>query len=699
MNSLPKLTFRHLLGLSPALSLVAQAAPLPIINPSFESGLDGDSSLTPIAGWTDSSATEAGFFLQDGTGGGSFPQDPSEPGAGLLYLSANRLAGAAGAQPATSTLSQEAAIDSSDLALVQSGDAFLNLSFLYSDTDNNDSATVTVDYLDSTGELIATATTGELPNVAPNGTPYDPVNAPWTLSSLIDPVPTGAVSLRINISTNRTGGSATNLHFDLFSAEITNEDSDGDGLPDDYELTLINANPNDAVTDLSHVAGPNDSFTTDFDNDGLSDSDEYNEFTDPLDPDTDDDGLLDGVETFTSNYQSPSDTGTDPLAEDSDLDGFNDGQEVVYGSDPNEELSLPGSPVAIVNGGFEESLVTTSLIGDPVSSGNFPGWTTLTNDAWVADGFEVGSTADPGFSTEGLQFLTMNRQSPNPDIEAATLEGGNAATMSVQQTVDISALATDIDNEPNSILISLDVFDSDPSDLGVVEMRFLDASGTDLGRQASFASRGNVGNWQRLTFPAYPPANTRSVHIVLSAQNLNDNLGAGVGTVRNIAFDQVSLRILSLDADADGMADDWELSYGLDPQVPEDAADQSDADALDNLAEFQAGTNPLLADTDGDGFDDDVELSEGSDPLDANSFPIDAPLLAEAIGLNASGEFEIRASGLDVAKSYRLLRSSDLLDFTLEVQSKQPSSENEIFTDTTPPVGQAFYLVEEIQPD
>ena len=49
------------------------------------------------------------------------------------------------------------------------------------------------------------------------------------------------------------------------------------------------------------------------------------------------------------------------------------------------------------------------------------------------------------------------------------------------------------------------------------------------------------------------------------------------------------------DADHDGMGDEWEMSFGLDPTNPLDASADGDLDGLINLAEFSAGTNPTNA--------------------------------------------------------------------------------------------------------
>ena len=90
-------------------------------------------------------------------------------------------------------------------------------------------------------------------------------------------------------------------------------DSDGDGLPDAWEIAHF--------TNLSK--GPAD----DPDGDVLDNAGEFSRSTNPTQPDTDADGLSDKVEDNNGVYAGPSAPGTNPILGDSDNDGHLDGAE------------------------------------------------------------------------------------------------------------------------------------------------------------------------------------------------------------------------------------------------------------------------------------------------------------------------------------------------------------------------------------
>jgi hypothetical protein len=69
------------------------------------------------------------------------------------------------------------------------------------------------------------------------------------------------------------------------------------------------------------------------------------------------------------------------------------------------------------------------------------------------------------------------------------------------------------------------------------------------------------------------------------------------------------------DTDNDGISDGWEVTYGLDPLDPFDTSADTDSDGLDYLEEYTNGTDPTNADSDGDGMPDGWEVYYGLDPL------------------------------------------------------------------------------------
>ncbi|WP_136689943.1 hypothetical protein [Halorhabdus amylolytica] len=98
-------------------------------------------------------------------------------------------------------------------------------------------------------------------------------------------------------------------------------DTDGDGLNDTFELVYAFTDPTKVDSDGD---GINDS-KGDPDEDGLTNLEEQEFRTDPMDTDTDGDGLTDGREV---------ELGTDPTEADSDGDGLTDSAEVTAGTDP-----------------------------------------------------------------------------------------------------------------------------------------------------------------------------------------------------------------------------------------------------------------------------------------------------------------------------------------------------------------------------
>ena len=63
------------------------------------------------------------------------------------------------------------------------------------------------------------------------------------------------------------------------------------------------------------------------------------------------------------------------------------------------------------------------------------------------------------------------------------------------------------------------------------------------------------------------------------------------------------------DTDGDGMPDEWEKMFGLDPNNPADALESWDRSGMTNLEKFLYRCHPLRRDTDGDGMPDVYEMA------------------------------------------------------------------------------------------
>ncbi len=79
-----------------------------------------------------------------------------------------------------------------------------------------------------------------------------------------------------------------------------------------------------------------------------------------------------------------------------------------------------------------------------------------------------------------------------------------------------------------------------------------------------------------------------------------------------VVYDSLMRVAFSNDVDADGMLDDWERQYGLNPLNASDARDDADGDGLPNGMEYANSFNPGASDSDGDSLPDSWELVYGN---------------------------------------------------------------------------------------
>ncbi|YCM46586.1 hypothetical protein V2O64_11205 [Verrucomicrobiaceae bacterium 227] len=198
------------------------------------------------------------------------------------------------------------------------------------------------------------------------------------------------------------------IYLDTTGENLTHPfatDGDGDGMTDQWERNFF--------TDTSRDG------SGDFDNDNLTDLEEFQAGTNPTLKDSDGDTIDDDVE-LSGSANTFDNAPTNPILADSDNDGFNDDIEIAGGSNPNDVTSLPPRP-----SGFqlvEDFQGDGMVVGQTFSGVN--GWTTnQTASLSIQPAFEGSSdlvgtitqNTDPGTSISLSKSLT--------DLRLDILEG------------------------------------------------------------------------------------------------------------------------------------------------------------------------------------------------------------------------------------------------------------------------------------
>ncbi|MBT7701860.1 MAG: DUF2341 domain-containing protein, partial [Verrucomicrobia bacterium] len=355
------------------------------------------------------------------------------------------------------------------------------------------------------------------------------------------------------------------------------EDSDSDGMPDAWEMNTFNTLTNRAAGDV--------------DGDGVTNTEEHDLGTNPLDGDTDGDGLPDGWELAN---------GLDPLTanadDDPDGDGLTNAEEYQYGFDPNdgirdndqdglpdvEELHLFGtSPIALDSDGDGTNDLYSFLSLDGTNTSHRNGlWTNTATTLVALDNRYMRAEYTIPVTEAGMYRLAL-------DVTNVHAQATTDASFRVQVLID---------NIP----------------IGWLES-------PTLSLQPSSLSPSLTTPWL-----------TTGDHTIRLAWL--DDYASG----KLLGIESVSLqRVDGADLDLSGVADweEWILDQGYD----------TDADGLTDASELSLltpDTCPLTPDTDTDTLGDGDELNIfGTDPLAADSDTngvADAILLATRKGTETS---------------------------------------------------------------
>jgi hypothetical protein len=432
----------------------------------------------------------------------------------------------------------------------------------------------------------------------------------------------------------------------VYGTDPLRADTDGDSMPDWWEILYTNAcDPNDPTDfdDDVEVDGPgvgdglnnSNEFVnltnpevSDTDGDGLIDSYEVINGTKPNDADSDDDGLTDGEEV---GVPLGSGTNTDPNNPDHDGDGTNDGDEVAAGSDPLDPDSFPASisgDLIYTNGlGGTLYAVATDGVGfwtnalstlGPYAITNVPTLTNYTVSAYRdSDGDMMVDTWEAqGTYTNGAIWLTNSVTNVNIWLVHPTVDTDNDGL-------------TDFD-EVNVYFTSPSTNDTDGDSMpDGWEVRYPNALSPTNGADGAINYAGETNALGQI------------------ADDLLVNSNEFVWSTNPELWD----------TDGDSMPDGWEVMFSnaVNPTNGADGAEHfagetnasgvAISDGLVNSNEYLWGTDPGLWDSDGDGVSDGDEVNAGSDPTNAASYLVSISGDVDYVGMQTGTVYAVAETG------------------------------------------------------
>lgn len=424
------------------------------------------------------------------------------------------------------------------------------------------------------------------------------------------------------------------VEVNVYGTSPTLVDTDGDGLDDKYEIDYgfdpVNSGTDaradldvDGLNNLTEYKYGTNPLNADTDGDGLLDGRESFYYgTSPLLQDTDNDGINDRWEVENK---------LNPLVKDAhldfDWDGWTNLDEYNNGTDVNDKYSVPvithGYSVDGYGFLYKIDLNTgaTERVGY-IGSGDFEGL------AFSPDGRLYASEDDLG------RLYTIDIKTAEGVLVGSAGIGKYQFGMTFDYTGALYIAAGDNDGslyrvDPQTAEYTLiGNFDADNLDALAFDGEHLwgmSSYGTpslyklsrETGESTFVAYLNNVSSWGQSGMSVDKDGNLWGLDE--SGQLFTIDKQTGETTLRHMTgygFESFAIQNQNVDFDNDGIVNTWERFYGLNPVEPSDALGDADRDGLSNIGEFQSGTNPLVADSDSDGFVDGVDAF----PLDKNEW-------------------------------------------------------------------------------
>ncbi len=399
-------------------------------------------------------------------------------------------------------------------------------------------------------------------------------------------------------------------------------DNDSDGMPDEWEI-------------LHGLDPRRQDSGDDFDEDGVTNLEEYFSDTNPILDDTDSDGMPDGWEIQNELNPLAADSLDDPDHDDlNNIEEFESGtmprlRNPLLGAVPSAALTMwlkSNGPLSMNESGkitpwqgwkddgeirmsrpynHEAPVMTGELIN------GYPGISFGPGSLKTRNGLVFGDAASGGWTlimavkmrSEGVSAGTYALAGNSVWRESGfrlTLDQGYLHFYSTQPDKPLSVRSFRRLDREKLRIVTL-VYD------GFNEEGRMYVDGEEQARVEGLIPPNDRSLWiGHIGGLAYQPADYSEV--VTYSQALSHVDRREVEAMLCAKYQSSGLGMM--DSDGDGMSDWWEIEYGSVDGPGEDP----DNDGLTNIVEFRNRTNPLLKDTDGDTLTDLWEVNNNWNP-------------------------------------------------------------------------------------
>jgi len=403
-----------------------------------------------------------------------------------------------------------------------------------------------------------------------------------------------------------------------------NPDTDGDSMPDGWEVTYTNAcNPTNGLDG-----------SVDYEPDGLVNSNEFINNTNPESSDTDGDGLHDQAEVDIH--------GTKPDVADSDGDGLDDGEEInTYGTNPNVadhdgDGTNDGDEVDAGTDPLNGASFPASILGDLVYTNGLTGTIYVT----TSDGTTVRTNmfSDPGpYAVTNLPTLTNYVISAYRDSNGdSMMDTWEAQGVYTNNPIWLTNTMTNV-----NIILEHPLVDTDGDGL------------TDFDEVNTYFSDATTNDTDGDSMPdGWEVANDPAVQVLVPDGGGDFDDDDLVNSNEYVAGTDPA----NPDTDGDNMPDGWEVLYpnAVNPTNGADGAidfagESPSPDGLINSNEYAWMTNPELWDTDGDGVSDKQEVDAGSNPTNPASYLVSIGGSVTYTGAQTGPVYAVLTEGLNTS--------------------------------------------------